>query len=108
MWEVEATLKTGERHIYAKRHFFIDEDTWRAAVVDHYDGRNQLWRVAEAHGLHFYNVQVRCTPWRPSTTSFPAATVMGMKNEEKNPYTYNYKANSNQYTPAALRNSGVR
>jgi len=34
--------------------------------------------------------------------------VMGMKNEERNPYTYNYKANSNQYTPTALRNSGVR
>ena len=33
---------------------------------------------------------------------------MGMKNEERNPYTYNYKANSNQYTPTALRNSGVR
>lgn len=109
VWEVEATLKTGERHIYAKRHFFIDEDTWQAAVVDHYDGRNQLWRVAEAHGLHFYNVQV---PLYSMETLYDLISgrylVMGMKNEEKNPYTYNYKANSNQYTPAALRNSGVR
>lgn len=109
VWEVEATLKSGERHIYAKRHFFIDEDTWQAAVIDHYDGRNQLWRVAEAHSLYFYNVQV---PLYSMEALYDLISgrylVMGMKNEEKNPYTYNYKANSNQYTPAALRNSGVR
>jgi hypothetical protein len=109
VWEVEATLKSGERHIYAKRHFFIDEDTWQAAVVDHYDGRNTLWRVAEAHSLYFYNVQV---PLYSMETLYDLVSgrylVMGMKNEEKNPYTYNYEANSNQYTPAALRNSGVR
>lgn len=109
VWEVEATLKTGERHIYAKRHLFIDEDTWQAAIIDHYDGRNQLWRVAEAHSTYIYNVQV---PLYAMETLYDLVSgrylVMGMKNEEKNPYTYNYKANSNQYTPAALRNSGVR
>ncbi|AHL74454.1 hypothetical protein CH92_04865 [Stutzerimonas stutzeri] len=109
VWEVEATLKSGERHIYAKRHFFIDEDTWQAAVIDHYDGRNTLWRVAEAHSQYFFNVQV---PLYSMETLYDLVSgrylVMGMKNEEKNPYVYNYEANSNQYTPAALRNSGVR
>ena len=109
VWEVEATLKSGDRHIYAKRHMFIDEDTWQAAVIDHYDGRNQLWRVAEAHAQQVYNVQV---PLYAVETLYDLISgrylVMGMKNEEKTPYTYNYKANSNQYTPAALRNAGVR
>lgn len=109
VWEVEATLKSGERHIYAKRHFFIDEDTWQAAVIDHYDGRNTLWRVAEAHSQYFFNVQV---PLYSMETLYDLVSgrylVMGMKNEEKTPYTYNYEATSNQYTPAALRNSGVR
>ncbi len=109
VWEVEATLKTGERHIYSKRHYFIDEDTWQIAHADHYDGRDTLWRVAEAHSEQFYNVQV---PLYAMETLYDLVSgrylVMGMKNEEKNPYTYNYTANSNQYTPAALRNSGVR
>ena len=109
VWEVEATLKPGERHIYAKRHFFIDEDTWQAAEIDHYDGRGTLWRVAEAHSQYIYNVQV---PLYSMETLYDLVSgrylVMGMKNEERNPYTYNYKANSNQYTPTALRNSGVR
>ncbi len=37
VWVVEATLKEGMRHIYAKRTFYIDEDTWQASVIDHYD-----------------------------------------------------------------------
>src|SRR5690606_30849319 len=48
VWHVTATLKSGERHIYAKRDFYVDEDTWQAAEIDHYDGRGNLWRVAEA------------------------------------------------------------
>ena len=32
VWVVEATVKDGERHIYAQRNFFIDEDTWTASV----------------------------------------------------------------------------
>lgn len=109
VWEVEATLKSGDRHIYAKRNFFIDEDTWQAAIIDHYDGRNSLWRVAEAHNAYYYHEQV---PLYAMETLYDLISgrylVMGMKNEEKNPYRYNYQTSSHQYTPAALRNSGVR
>ena len=31
-----------------------------------------------------------------------------MKNEEKQAYDFNYKAASSDYTPAALRQAGVR
>lgn len=45
VWHVQATLKAGERHIYAKRDMYFDEDTWVLSEVDHYDGRGQLWRL---------------------------------------------------------------
>lgn len=32
VWEVEATLKPGQRHVYAKRHMYLDEDTWQLAT----------------------------------------------------------------------------
>ncbi|MGB0468664.1 MAG: DUF1329 domain-containing protein, partial [Pontibacterium sp.] len=60
VWKVEATLKEGARHIYAKRTFYIDEDTWQVAVVDHYDGRGELWRVGEAHHFQYRDANV---PW---------------------------------------------
>ncbi|MDR8016924.1 DUF1329 domain-containing protein [Ectopseudomonas guguanensis] len=109
VWHVTATLKSGERHIYAKRDFYIDEDTWQAALIDHYDGRGTLWRVAEAHAQYYYDKQV---PWYTLETLYDLLSgrylALGMKNEEKQAYDFNYKAASSDYTPAALRQAGVR
>lgn len=109
VWHVTATLKKGERHIYAKRDFFIDEDTWQAAEIDHYDGRGTLWRVAEAHSQYYYNYQV---PWYTLETLYDLLSgrylALGMKNEEKQAYDFNFKATESDFTPAALRQAGVR
>jgi hypothetical protein len=49
VWMVEATLKNGASHIYSKRVFYLDEDTWQVLVQEKYDSRGQLWRVSEAY-----------------------------------------------------------
>ncbi|WP_347901967.1 DUF1329 domain-containing protein [Pseudomonas purpurea] len=109
VWHVVATLKEGQRHIYAKRDFFIDEDTWQAAVIDHYDGRGQLWRVAEAHAEDYYDKQV---PWYALETLYDLQSgrylALGMKNEEKQAYDFGFTATTSDFTPAALRQEGVR
>ena len=109
VWNVTATLKSGERHIYAKRDFYLDEDTWQAAVIDHYDGRGTLWRVAEAHAQYYYDKQV---PWYSVETLYDLLSgrylALGMKNEEKSAYEFDYPAKESDYTPAALRQAGVR
>ena len=109
VWHVTATLKAGERHIYAKRDMYIDEDTWQATVIDHYDGRGTLWRVAEAHSQYYYDNQV---PWYTLETLYDVVSgrylALGMKNEEKRAYEVGYKAASSDFTPAALRQAGVR
>ncbi|PWB36862.1 DUF1329 domain-containing protein [Pseudomonas sp. NDM] len=109
VWHVTATLKEGQRHIYAKRDFYIDEDTWQAAVIDHYDGRGQLWRVAEAHAENYYDKQV---PWYALETLYDLQSgrylALGMKNEEKQAYDFGFTATTSDFTPAALRQDGVR
>lgn len=49
VWVVEANLKPGTSHIYKKRTFYVDEDSWTILAVDNYDKRDQLWRVQETH-----------------------------------------------------------
>jgi hypothetical protein len=49
VWVVDSTLKQGTSHIYARRTFYVDEDSWQILLVDVYDRRNQLWRWQEAH-----------------------------------------------------------
>lgn len=109
VWHVTATLKAGERHIYAKRDMYIDEDTWQAVVIDHYDGRGSLWRVAEAHSQYYYDKKV---PWYTVETLYDVISgrylALGMKNEEKKAYDFGYKAATTDFTPAALRQAGVR
>src|SRR3546814_5849396 len=48
VWVVEATLKPGKRHVYAKRRFYLDEDSWSAVASDEYDSRGQLYRAGYA------------------------------------------------------------
>ena len=109
VWHVVATLKPGQRHIYAKRDFYIDEDTWQASVIDQYDGRNQLWRVSEAHAQDYYNNQV---PWYTLEAIYDLQSgrylALGLKNEEKRAYDFGFTASKADFQPAALRQDGIR
>ncbi|MDH1109329.1 DUF1329 domain-containing protein [Pseudomonas otitidis] len=109
VWEVVATVKPGERHIYAKRHMYIDEDSWQVALVDHYDGRGQLWRVAEGHAQFYYHHQVPAYTLEALYDIIAGRYLaLGMKNEEKRSFEFGFVGKAADYTPAALRNAGVR
>lgn len=47
VWVVEASVKSDKRHTYAKRTFYIDEDSWAILHVDMYDAQGKLWRTQE-------------------------------------------------------------
>ena len=57
VWVVEATLKPGKRHIYSKRVFYLDEDSWDALASDEYDARGQLYRSSFAYQSQSYDVE---------------------------------------------------
>ncbi|MFC6671403.1 DUF1329 domain-containing protein [Marinobacterium aestuariivivens] len=100
VWKVEATLKEGERHIYAKRVFYIDEDSWQIAVVDHYDGRGELWRVGEAHQLQYRDVQV---PWLAAEALYDLQSgrylVGSLTNEEGIGFDFSQRFAHGDFTP---------
>jgi hypothetical protein len=55
VWVVEATLKEGKRHVYSKRTFYLDEDSWAALASDEYDARGQLYRTGFAYMAPSYD-----------------------------------------------------
>jgi hypothetical protein len=56
VWVVEATLRPGKRHVYSKRVFYLDEDSWAALASDQYDARGQLYRAGFAYMAPSYDV----------------------------------------------------
>jgi len=44
VWVVEATLKPGQRHVYSKRTYYIDEDGYGSGMFDAFDHNGQLYR----------------------------------------------------------------
>lgn len=57
VWVLEANLKPGKRHIYGKRLFYVDEDSWAAVLGDNYDGKGQLWRTNTQTLIYAYELQ---------------------------------------------------
>lgn len=55
VWEVEATLKPGMRHVYSKRTYYLDEDTYGAGLYDAWDQSGQLYRAMMLGGVQFYD-----------------------------------------------------
>jgi Protein of unknown function (DUF1329) len=61
VWVVEANLKPGKRHIYAKRIFYIDEDSWVTVASDAFDARGQLFRSGFSFSSFSYDVPAMWT-----------------------------------------------
>jgi hypothetical protein len=109
VWVVEANLKPGQRHIYARRTFYLDEDSWSVLAEDAYDSRGGLWRIA-LHGLiQCYDAAV---PWyRVSiyhdldSRSYLAG---GLDNENREPIRFGVKGTIRDFQPDALRRLGTQ
>ena len=108
VWVVDAELKDGTSHIYAKRRFYLDEDSWQALVVDHYDGRGELWRVGEAHPINYYEVPAI---WSTLDLVYDLQsgryTAFGLDNQERM-YDFDVNFDPGDFSPAALRRAGRR
>ncbi|MBV2132578.1 DUF1329 domain-containing protein [Pseudomonas sp. MAP12] len=108
VWVVEGTLKPSARHIYHKRRFYLDEDSWVALASDQYDARGQLYRGSFAFLTQSYDKQT------PDATPFMIYDLIGG--------TYNINGVVGQYggikyiepltktqwSPESLAGAGIR
>ncbi|MES2148519.1 MAG: DUF1329 domain-containing protein [Pseudomonadota bacterium] len=105
VWVVEATLKAGKRHVYAKRVFYIDEDSWQIAHADSYDGRGELWRVHEVAAIQAYDAPA---PWFAAEIFYDLQArrylITALANQEK-PWKFGQKLAPSYFTPDNLRRS---
>jgi hypothetical protein len=100
VWVVEATLKPGERHIYKRRVFYIDEDSWQVVLTDQYD--NARPAVARLRGARDQLLRTCRSMWTAaeSHTDLQAGRylVMGLSRREP-PHDFTIKRTEADFTP---------
>lgn len=103
VWVIEATLKPEWRHVYTRRVYYVDADSWSVAIADQYDSNDRLWRVSLAYLKNYYEM--------PAT--LPAAYVFhdlqsgryhvqGLAKDGKEALTQEPVPGPGDFTPAAL------
>ena len=108
VWIVDATLKEGASHLYKRRTFYIDEDSWQIMLADIYDNRDQLWRVSEGHVINFYEKPLTW-PTLETHHDLQAGRYLALGLDNEFPMcTYDAKFKSRDFNPSALRRAGRR
>lgn len=108
VWVVDATLKEGARHIYKRRTFYVDEDSWQILAVDQYDNRDQLWRVSEGHPVNYYEVPTVWTTLEVHTDLQAGRYLAYGLTNETTMWDFSVTLNEGMFSPDALRREGVR
>jgi len=108
VWVVEATLKEGKRHIYAKRVLYVDEDSWIIVATDQYDARGQLF-VSQFMPTPFSYDQLAPTTSLQYYYNFIAGNYgfQGMCGLHKGLF-YNDGLPEREWSPDSLAGAGVR
>ena len=108
VWVVEANLKNGVSHIYSRRTFYIDEDSWQILAVDQYDTNGNIWRVSEAHVINYYEVPILFPTLEAHYDLQNGRYVVFGLNNQGRPEIFNKAMKESNFSPEALRRLGRR
>lgn len=109
VWVVEANLKSGKRHVYNKRRFYIAEDNWLIAATDIYDGRGNLWRIGFQNSLYDFYLEGYIARAQFNYDLQARSYVTVRLNNQTEPTNYAMEVKGEEfYSPNTLRRMGRR
>jgi hypothetical protein len=110
VWEVQATLKPGLRHIYAKRVFYWDEDAPGAGSVENYDAAGKLYRVLNQVAVPFYDNELGGNTDASAELDLQTGvwTVQGLTSSPGSGWHNVERKDDRAFSPEAIAGDGVR
>ena len=106
VWVVEGTLKAGARHIYSKRVFYVDEDSWTILHADQYDARGGSWRVREVYGIQMYDAPTFAQAGEVMYDLQARRYLVNALTNEEKPTEFGKKYSVSDFSTSALRRMG--
>lgn len=109
VWVVEATLRTGLQHRYAKRRYYFDEDSWSIVYAEEYDEKGELWQFSESHLINYFEVPLMFSTLE-NTYDFKDGRYFaeGIDNDRGATYNYNVEYSKRDFTTSAIRREAKR
>lgn len=109
VWVVEATLRVGLQHRYAKRRYYFDEDSWSIVYAEEYDEEGELWQFSEAHLINYFEVPLMFSTLE-NTYDFKDGRyfVEGIDNNRGATYDYSVDYTKREFTTSAVRREARR
>lgn len=108
VWITEGKLKPDTRHIYHRRVFYQDEDSWQIAASELYDARGELYRIQESHPINYYSIPACFEAGTMAYTLADQAYYVDALINETKPIAVNVPIDENRFDPSSLRQIGVR
>lgn len=115
VWVVEANLKPDARHIYHRRRFYLDEDSWVALMSDSWDARGEIYKTIHALACPMYDVPgaPEAMVIQPGTQPYydlisGAYTMQGLPTPDGYWKIFSEPMPDSAWSPAALSRYGVR
>jgi len=108
VWVVEATLKKGCRHIYHKRRFYLDEDSWAAVAAEMYNSKKELWRVLLAHEVNYYEMPLIWSTLDVYHDLEQGRYLATNLDNESLMIDFNTRFTKKHFSSGALRRTGIR
>lgn len=109
VWVLEANLRVGFQHRYAKRRYYLDEDSWSIIYAEEYDEDGKLLQVTEAHTINYYDIQL-VYPTLEVTYDLlhQRYYVEGLDNERPSTINFQQDFDPADFSPNAIRREAVR
>lgn len=108
VWVVEASLREGKRHVYSKRTFYIDEDSWTIVASDEYDARGQLFRAGFAYMTPSYEAPAPYSATHGLYDLVAGSYSLSGYTAQTGGMRHSKPAPDREWSPDALAGAGIR
>jgi hypothetical protein len=88
-------------HVYARRVFYIDEDSWQILASDKYDAKGALWRYSEQHSEVWYDIPALMGTIEVHNDLQAAATSRWASGAKRSSIYEPIKRSAGDYNPAS-------
>jgi hypothetical protein len=108
VWEIEGTVRAGERDVRARRKIYVDEDSWVGVIGNTFDAQGSLWHTTVALPILMYEFPAVYMQNMETIDLIKGSYTLTIHNDQKVHHEIVSPFPASIYTPEGMVNRGVR